>query len=169
MSSRLALSACALIGAFALGVAAKSDEHKTAEKSPALERFKQLVGDWTGKMTDDGKEYKVTSGGSAVVETLGRDTPHEMITMIHADGKDLVLTHYCSAGNQPRMKADGNATGDKFDFQFVDATNLKSDKAMHMHSVVYTLIDKDTLTADWTSYMDGKKAGTAHFTFKRKK
>ena len=39
--------------------------------------------------------YKVTSGGSAVVETIGPGTEHEMVTVIHPDGDDLMLTHYC--------------------------------------------------------------------------
>jgi len=150
------LALVCMFGALMLAVSAaeKKDTSKEPAKHAGLDRFKQLAGEWTGKMCMNGKEhpgtiiYKVTSNGSAVIETIAPGTPHEMVTVIHADGKDLILTHYCSLGNQPRMKADGKGDGDKFDFQFLSATNMKSDKDMHMHSVVYTLVDKDTLKAD---------------------
>jgi hypothetical protein len=157
-------------------LAAWQDKHRSAANtSEGLERFKQLAGDWTGTMKGDGQTfpvhvtYKVTSAGSAVVETMGPGTDHEMVTVIHADGKDLVLTHYCAAGNQPRMRAAVKGDGKTFDFQFVGATNLKSDKDMHMRSVVYTIVDHDTLRADWTNFINGTKGGTAAFELKRKK
>lgn len=179
MKSRAFLSLGCVFGALTLaGYAAEEKHgHKEPAKHPGLEQFKQLAGEWTGTMTAAGgteefpatARYKVTSAGSAVVETLGAGTPHEMVTVIHADNKDLVLTHYCAAGNQPRMRMHGGGDGGRFDFQFDGATNLKSDKDMHMHSVVYTIVDKDTLKADWTNYVNGKKGGTAQFVFKRKK
>ena len=48
--------------------------------------------------------YRVTAAGSAVMEVLFPGTDHEMVTVYHQDGDDLILTHYCAAGNQPRMK-----------------------------------------------------------------
>jgi hypothetical protein len=67
------------------------------------------------------------------------------------------------------MKATVKADDTKVDFKFLDATNLKSDKDMHMHDVTYTFIDKDTLKAEWTNYMGGKPGGKAVFELKRKK
>jgi hypothetical protein len=89
--------------------------------------------------------YRVTSGGSAVVETLFPNTDHEMVTVIHPDGEDLLLTHYCMVGNQPQMKAPGTSAGKEVAFKFVRATNLKSADDMHMHDVTYTFVDNDTL------------------------
>jgi hypothetical protein len=177
MMARVLLSLVCV--AVAAGVGLRADEPKDPHHAPikhaGLDKFKQLAGDWVGKMSD-GKDthevvvqYRVTSNGSAVVETMGPGTPHEMVTVIHPDGDALVLTHYCSAGNQPKMKADVKADANTFDFQFVSGTNMKSDKDMHMHNVTYTLTDKDTLKADWTMFMDGKKGGTASFELKRKK
>jgi hypothetical protein len=173
VSLAVVLSLAALVGRAA-------DEPKKAPKKeadhPGLERFKQLAGEWTGKEIMGGKEagkvhvkYKVTSGGSAVVETLFPGGDHEMVTVIHQDGNDLALTHYCTLGNQPHMKAEGKGDDDKVAFKFTGASNLKSPKDMHMHDVTYTFVDKDTLKAEWTHFQDGKKGGTVTFVLKRKK
>ncbi|TMQ32751.1 MAG: hypothetical protein E6K70_16845 [Planctomycetota bacterium] len=155
---------------------AKHAHQKEATKHAGLERFKQLTGDWVGKEVaglEKGQEvrvkYKVTSAGSTVVETLFPDSDHEMLTLIHQDGDDLALTHYCALGNQPHMKTKGKSDGDKVAFKFSGASNLKSDKDMHMHEVTYTFVDKDTLKAEWTHYNDGKPAGTVVFELKRTK
>ena len=159
------------------GVVIAAEEKKEAakEKQSAFDQFKLLAGEWTGKGSD-GKEtidatisYKVTSGGTAVVETIGPGSEHEMVTVIHPDGDNLVLTHYCMLGNQPRMKAPNKADANKVAFAFVNATNMKSDKDMHMHNVTFTFVDKDTIKTEWTHYMDGKASGTMVFELKRKK
>jgi hypothetical protein len=179
MKIRAIVSLCALTATFALASRATADgEHnkKASANNAGLKLFKQLAGDWVGKMSEDGQnwhdatvKYTVTSGGTAVVETLGAGSPHEMVTIIHQDGKDLALTHYCSIGNQPHMKAKVIEGSNKFDFEFTSASNMASDKDMHMHGVIYTLIDKDTLKAEWASCQDGKVNGHAIFEFKRKK
>jgi hypothetical protein len=144
-----------------------------AGKSATFEKFKALAGDWVGKKGADGPEmavqYKVTSGGSAVVETIMPGTDHEMVTVIHPDGDNIILTHYCMIGNQPQMKAPGNVDGNKVAFTFVKATNLKSDKDLYMHDVTFTFVDKDTLKSEWTHFVDGKSSGVAVFELKRKK
>ena len=152
---------------------AEPKEHH--EKSPALERFAQLAGEWVGKGMHGDMEhevhvvYKVTSGGSAVVETIAPGTEHEMITVIHPDGDALLLTHYCMLGNQPQMKAKPKAGDKKVAFEFVKATNLQSDKDMYMHDVTFTFVDEDNLKTEWTNYNDGKEAEKAVFELKRKK
>jgi hypothetical protein len=152
------------------------DKKPEAGKHAGFDQFKQLAGEWAGKEVkgpNEGKEvranYKVTSGGSAVVETLLPGTDHEMVTVIHRDGDDLILTHYCMLGNQPQMKAAGKDDGSKVAFKFVRATNLKSDKDPHMHDVTFTFVDKDTYRSEWTFFKDGKSSGTVVFEMKRKK
>src|SRR6267154_1585907 len=79
--------------------------------NPGLEKMKKLAGTWLaadkdGKPTDQVVSIvKVTAGGSAVHETLFPGQPHEMVSIYTVDGQDLVMTHYCMLGNQPRMKA----------------------------------------------------------------
>ena len=147
-----------------------------ADKDAAsFEQFKRLAGEWVGKGSEDGQDkelhvkYRVTSGGTAVVETLNPGADDEMVTMIHPDGKDLLLTHYCMLGNQPQMKAPAEMTGKEVAFSFVRATNLASDKGMYRHDVTYAFEGPDTLKTTWTHYHDGKAAGKVVFELKRKK
>ncbi len=147
---------------------------KSSSKVAGFEQFKKLEGEWTGKelgkdAQDVHVKYKVSSGGSVVVETLFPGTDHEMVTVIHPDGDDLLLTHYCMLGNQPQMKASGKGDGKKVEFKFLRATNLRSEKDMHMHDVTFNFVDQDTLKTEWTNFDEGKAAGQVVFELKRKK
>jgi len=72
-------------------VAETRGDDKGSAKNAALEQFKQLTGEWVGKGKHGDLEhearivYKVTSGGTAVSETIDPGGEHEMITMIHPD------------------------------------------------------------------------------------
>jgi hypothetical protein len=150
--------------------------HSAAAASAGFERFKELAGEWVAKTDKPGHGpskmravFKVTSGGSAVAETMLPGTDHEMINMIHPDGDDIVLTHYCAIGNQPEMKASDKIEGKDVAFKFVRCGNMKSSTEMHMHSVTYTFVDKDTLRTKWVTYDNGKPAGEMVFEMQRKK
>ncbi|AMV17873.1 hypothetical protein [Planctomyces sp. SH-PL14] len=154
------------------GADGKAESAKS--EKPPFDKFAQLAGEWVGKGIhgDSAEEvhvvYKVTSGGSTVVETIAPGTDHEMITVIHQDGDDLLLTHYCMLGNQPHLKALPKKGENTIPFEFIKATNLKSEKDMHMRTVTYTFVDKDTLKSEWTHFNDGKEAGKAIIELKRK-
>ena len=176
MNGRVFLPVFLLLSALAftaIGAEEPKEAGKKSEKHPDLERFKELAGDWVGKEKAEEKEftvnYKVTSAGTAVVETIMPGSDHEMVTIIHQDGKDLALTHYCALGNQPHMKTEGKSDGKMVEFKFSSASYMKSEKEMHMHNVTFTFVDKDTLKAEWTHYNDGKDAGKVTFDLKRKK
>src|SRR5258708_3038180 len=104
-----------------LSVSAFGDDKKKhladLPKNAGLEKMKTLVGTWVmadkdGKPTDEVVSViKVTAGGSAIHETLFPGQPHEMVSIYTADGSDLVMTHYCMLGNQPRMKASTKSLG----------------------------------------------------------
>ena len=78
--------------------------------SNAFDRMKSLAGEWEGKVNEGGQEmpaitsFRVVSDNSAILNVLGGGTPHEMVTMFHMDGKDLLATHYCAVHNQPRFR-----------------------------------------------------------------
>lgn len=143
----------------------KDEPKAAAPKHAGLERLKKLVGTWVatdeaGKPTDKVVSvFKLTAGGSAVHETIFPGTGHEMVTVYHLDGKDLVLTHYCAAGNQPRMKADPKAPATELRFEFAGGSNLDPAKDMHMHEGSIRFLDDDRIEWSWVGWMNGKPVG----------
>ena len=80
------------------------------------DRLKTLAGEWRGTMGQRGKgeettvTYRLIANNSALAETLFPGTPHEMITVYHLDSDKLLLTHYCTAGNQPTLALTKKST-----------------------------------------------------------
>jgi hypothetical protein len=134
-----------------------------------FDNLKTLDGMWKGKSPDGQNvqvSYRSTSNGSALMsEILGKE---DMITMFHLDGDRLLMTHYCGAGNQPRMKATASPDGKTITFDFLDATNLPSADAGHMHRMVLSLIDSNHHTEEWT-FLDHGKEMKETFALQRKK
>jgi hypothetical protein len=150
-------------GLLAVAVSAGAEIKPHASNAQHFDSLKALAGDWVeadenGKPTDKlVSSFRVTAGGSAVEETIFPGSDHEMITMYHLDGDDLVLTHYCMLGNQPRMKAEPNADPRRIAFKFAGCTNLKSNDDQHMHQATFTFQDNDHFQAEWVSNKDGKE------------
>jgi hypothetical protein len=74
----------------------------------AWDRLKSLAGEWEGVEGSNKTTatYTIVSGGHVVMESMKMPAPEpDMVTMYHRDGTSLVTTHYCSLGNQPRMRA----------------------------------------------------------------
>ena len=80
-----------------------------------------------------------------------------MITMFHLDGERLLMTHYCGAGNQPRMVASASPDGKTFTFSFLDATNLATPDAPHMNHLVISMPDANHHTEEWVFSDHGKE------------
>ena len=140
-----------------------------------LAKLQSLVGDWSGTAGHDGPgsavhvTYRLTAGGSAVVESLLPGTPHEMMTVYHLDGDRLMLTHYCVMKNQPHMVLDPASTDDEFIFSFAGGTNLTPGHGSYMASGRIRFVDADTIESAWELLSDGKPAGTNRFVLKRVK
>lgn len=135
-----------------------SVSYAQSDAQKAFNQLKTLAGAWQGK-DPAGRAVRVafrtTSNGSALMsEIMGEE---DMITMFHLDGDRLLMTHYCGAGNQPRMKATASHDGKTITFDFLDATNLASPEAGHMHRMVLTVIDANHHTEDWTFVENGKE------------
>ena len=161
-SKRLALI---VILGLATGVFAQTDAQK------AFNRIKSLPGTWEQK-TSDGRtlqvNFKVVSGGSAVMSEIMGVGPEDMISMFHMDGPEkLLMTHYCGAGNQPRMQATVSPDGKTITFTYFDATNLSAPDAGHMEKMVLTLVDENHHTEDWT-FADHGKQMKESFDLRRK-
>jgi hypothetical protein len=153
----LALLAVALLGA--------------SPPTPGWDRMKSLVGAWQG--TAEGRPVSVTyalvSNATALMETLDGGHDASMVTMYTPDGRSILANHYCSAGNQPRMRARGEAGAKSLDFQFVDVSNAKGSTGEVMQRLVVTFVDADHFQQQWTSRgADGKEL-TSVFEYTRKK
>lgn len=140
-----------------------------------LDRFKALAGEWTaaedGEMSKKGDlvaRYFVTASGSAVVETVFPGTPHEMVTVYHLDGSDVVLTHYCMEGNQPRMRAKA-AAGSRVDFAYDGGTNIDPKRDRHMNSAWVEFIGADEIRTEWTELAEGKPVLVAKSHLQRRR
>lgn len=145
--------------------------------NPVWTKLQMLVGDWKGAYSGPDAHgagevrisYKLVSNGTGLMETLesGHDT--SMITVYHRDGGRILATHYCAAGNQPRMAATSLGDGGRtLDFSFVDATNVTDPDGEIMRSLVVTFQDADHFSQAWTSRAKGQDhVGT--FTYSRVK
>jgi len=149
---------------------------KTDPKISAFEKIKALAGDWEAVSADKehghgggGVNYKVTAGGSTVLETLFGGTDHEMITMYYMDGDTLTLTHYCILQNRPLMRAERQLKPDQLVFKCQDVDNAKIADQDHMHQATFTFVDGDHLKTEWVLYKGGKPEGTHGFELTRKK
>jgi hypothetical protein len=151
---------------------AQSDAQKSFDK------LKTLAGSWGGRVTTvppqaemEGKlmqvTLRVTSMGNALMhEMTGSGRPDDPITMLYLDGDRLLLTHYCDAGNRPRMTGKLSTDGKTVEFEFLDVAG--STQYGHMHHAVFTALDENHHTEDWT-FMNGDKPVHAHFDLQRTK
>jgi hypothetical protein len=148
----------------------------TKAATATFERFKKLVGEWQAATPTDKAPakpftitYRLTAGGSALVETIFPGTEQEMVTVYSRDSDGIALTHFCHLGNQPRMRAAITSDKDVVAFEFAGGTNLDPDKDPHMHSCQIRFVDKDHFTSTWQYYTDGKAAGDHAFSMVRVK
>jgi hypothetical protein len=158
---RLREIACT-VGLLAL-LASKAAPADVPDGAAAFERLKGLVGVW--EVTEPkGKtatvRYELTASGSALFERYSDSSMgagSEMITMYHLDAGRLMLTHYCMAGNQPRMllKRFDPTTGE-LDFDFLDATGLASGNDGHMRRAHFRLLGPNQLENRWEFFDNGK-------------
>jgi hypothetical protein len=152
---------------------AQSDAQKSFDK------LKTLAGSWQGRVTTipqqgdiEGKPMQVmlraTSMGNALLhEMTGAGRPDDPITMLYLDQDRLLLTHYCDAGNRPRMAGKTSPDGKTVEFDFLDVAG--STQYGHMHHAVFTFLDANHHTEEWTYMQPGDKPVRAHFDLQRTK
>jgi hypothetical protein len=167
-----------VLATLSLAAFAQSD----AQKSFTL--MKTLAGTWQGAVSIDppqpdmhtGKAtqvtMRVTSRGNALVHEMSEagapaDPAHydHPVTMLYLDADRLLLTHYCDAGNRPRMVAKTSPDGKTVEFDFLDLAG--GTQYGHMHHAVFTSIDANHHIEDWTYMMPGDKPVHAHMDLKR--
>ncbi|HWY55128.1 MAG TPA: hypothetical protein VNZ03_11735 [Terriglobales bacterium] len=185
MKSRIAISVVfVLMAAAAFAADAAPPTQSGAQKS--FDKLKTLAGTWQGSVTTVPKmeemgdmtrmqvSLRVTSRGNALVHEMkgagDGDDPTKYdhpVTMFYLDNDRLLLTHYCDAGNRPRMAARTSADGKTVEFDFLDVAG--STQYGHMEHAVFTIIDDNHHTEDWTYLMPGDKPMHAHMDLQRAK
>jgi hypothetical protein len=144
----------------------------TAMARALFERFRGLDGEWEGRSTrgwEDSMSWRTIAGGSVAMQTSFEAHPGEtMVTMISLDSGRLALTHYCVAGNQPRMIATAcSPDGREVDFTFRDGGNLASRDLGHMDRAIFRFHEDGTMTSRWTWYQKGKERWMEEISYRR--
>lgn len=148
----------------------------STEADSMLARIADLAGDW--EMTDqDGNThhaatFAVTAAGSAVREIMFPGSESEMTNLYHMDGNELVITHYCAGGNQPRMVASEAVDTDEgtaFRFDLDRVSNLRESHDHYMGNMTLTILAPDRVRAKWRSYdRAGQLTDPIYFLMTRK-
>jgi hypothetical protein len=158
---RVLLSCLVVLLVGIVGIAVPAQEKKAGmgtsavPQTPEWQKLRTLVGQWEGFVDQGGKqvptkvEVRMTGDGSAIMHLMGKDSPYEMVTMFHPDGKRLLATHYCAEHNQPRMALVPSKAPNQVAFEFVDGTNIAPGDG-HMKGVVITFVDADHHEEAWT-------------------
>jgi hypothetical protein len=149
---------------------------QTKPQTP-FDQLKSLAGNWEGTLKAtppdidvQGKKVnvtlRVTSMGNAVLHEMRVDgRPDDPITMLYMEQDRLMLTHYCDAGNRPRMVGNLTPDGKTVQFDFLDvAGNMKYG---HMHNAAFTPIDDNHHVEEWT-FMEKDKPVHVQFDLRRK-
>ncbi|HEY4842063.1 MAG TPA: hypothetical protein VIH78_08850 [Terriglobales bacterium] len=187
MSVLMSLSTVAIAQSDMQSDMQKSDAQKSSgapvpsEAQKSFATMKSLAGEWEGAVNvpempqmSDGKplhvSMRVTSRGNTLVHELQEaGTPLDAtkydhpVTMLYVDGDQLTLVHYCDAGNRPRMTGKISPDGKTIEFEFKD---ISGNPDYHMQHSVFTVIDANHHTEDWTFMMKDKPIH-AHFDLHR--
>ena len=141
--------------------------------SAEFERVKQLVGKWEGTSSSQmhGEEsarveYRLTSGGSAVVEILFPGTPQEMVSVYTDRGGKLAMTHYCMLGNQPKLKLISSGE-DRLELSLAADSDINTVAEPHMHALTLSFDGPDQITQRWAFFEGGQEKDTTTLTLTR--
>ena len=142
------------------------------------ERLKALSGDWylvSGErlgveVEADPDEpfisYSVSSGGHSVIENLFVDKPNEMTSIYYLDSGMLYMDHYCSPGNQPRMRTRATV-GDDIRFKLLSVGNMPDKNDLHISSHSVEFDGPNELTVRWGATKDQKPMTGSFYTVER--
>lgn len=152
------------VGAYAVVIALSvlSSTAAWAKVDPPAVGFaalKTLVGAW--KRADDANSplrvhFALTAGGSVLTESWTRDGQPHSLTVYHRDGADLIATHYCPQGNQPRLAMVSQVETDLVQFAFRDASDLDVDNEAHVVAISFDLSNDQRLLRQETYRLGGK-------------
>jgi len=167
-----------IAGFFATPLYAQAHDHPvvtttdtaSAETRQAFALIKSLAGRWQGDFVNPETKKPAAMETRIRVTSHGNSVTHEMkgagesdesdkidhpVTMMYLDGAQLLLTHYCDAGNRPRMSGRISPDGRTVDFDFLDVSGPTSHG--HMQHARFTLVDSNHHIEEWTWAMPSGK------------
>jgi hypothetical protein len=105
-----------------------------------FEVFQSLKGTWLiradNKSLSFDMTYAVGSNGTIVTEQFGKE-----LSVFYRDGDNLMMTHFCNRGNQPRLKLKSGGPGGRYEFDMFDISNLKDALDPHVQKIIYEILD----------------------------
>ena len=177
----------ALLALMALSIAsmAQDAQKPQSDAQKSFDKMKTLAGNWEGPVAIDPAgsgmdtdkpmhiSLRVTSRGNALVHEMQEagavDDPTKTdhpVTTFYLDNDKLLLTHYCDAGNRPRMVAKSSPDGKTVDFDFIDVAGDLT--YGHMQHAKFTIVDANHHIEEWTFLMPGDKPMHARMELARK-
>jgi hypothetical protein len=109
------------------------------EQTP-FEVFKGLQGRWSIRAGDKTLPFHVTydlgSNSSVLTEASGKE-----LSVFYSDKGNLLMTHFCNRGNQPRLKLKASSAARRYEFEMFDITNLEDPSDDHVHTIIYEIPD----------------------------
>ena len=135
------------------------------ENSAAFKQVEKKLGKWEGKMTqgatgaviDVSYEWRLTSGGNTITETLVEDGV-EMLTTYSDDNGELVVKHYCALGTQPVFSVS-SVSDTELALALDDSANdLHAEHESFVTSMKWTMNDEDSNSMLFTNtiMLDGE-------------
>lgn len=158
---------------------AAGGKDKDFDAQAAFDELKKLAGEWEAEW--EGRDYgpadkpvivryEVTADGTVVSEISAAGTPEEMTTQYTVDHGDLVVSHFCALGNQPKMKLNkgGGSKGKKLGFAKASVGNLKPN-VPYMVLISVNQVSETQLETVWQTRTGNDKVGGTHVvTLKRR-
>ena len=135
------------------------------QSSAAFQQVEKKLGKWEGKMTqgltgkviDVSYEWRLTSGGNTITETLVEDGVEMLTTYSDNDG-ELVVKHYCALGTQPVFSVSSVSDTELALALDESANNLHAEHESFVTSMKWTMQgdDGDSMLFTKTIMLNGE-------------
>tara|TARA_B110000093_G_C12727901_1_gene309063 strand:+ start:122 stop:622 length:501 start_codon:yes stop_codon:yes gene_type:complete len=127
-----------------------------ADPDVIFSQMKSLTGVWVKEGAANSNlniQFELTANDTTLIETWIYKGKKHSLTLYHLNGKNLMATHYCPQGNQPRLNLTNNSTPENVSFTYLDATNLASLEDSHQHSLGFEMSDSSSRLLRKESYL----------------
>jgi len=145
---------------FILSISISVRANDKIDISQIFSQMKSLVGVWEKEGTINSQfniSFELTANDTTLIETWNYKGQKHSLTLYHLNGKNLMATHYCPQGNQPRLHLSNDSTLNNISFSYIDATNLESLEDSHQHSLGFELYESSDKIRRKETYLS--KAG----------